>query len=268
MNRAVPEHTTLELIERGSPSQKPSLLFVHGYWQAAWTWDECVMPALAEAGQHCLAVSLRGHGNSPGKIRGASIADYVADVRSVVDTLDQPPILIGHSMGGFTVQHYLAAGNPATAAVLVSPVPNSGAWGATFKVARRHPWKFLKTNLTLDVGAVVETIDSAHDLLISPDLPEDEMARYIDRVERASYRTYMDMLLKRPDLSDVSLPALVVGGDQDAMFTVSEWRKTARALGAELVVIPGMGHQPMWDHGGSELTEAVEQFVMRVDAQS
>jgi pimeloyl-ACP methyl ester carboxylesterase len=130
----------LEVIERGDSTRAgPALLFVHGFWQAAWTWDEYVMPQLAERGHHCVAVSLRGHGGSDGKIRGSSIADYVVDVGSVVGTLPEPPVIIGHSMGGFTTQHYLAAGNPAKAVVLVSPVPRKGAWGATWKLASKHP---------------------------------------------------------------------------------------------------------------------------------
>lgn len=128
------------MIERGEPSDGiPSLLFIHGYWQAAWTWDEFVMPELADRGHHCVAMSLGGHGESDGKIRGTSIRDNVADLARVVRTFERVPVLVGHSMGGFTIQHYLAKEHPAAAAVLVSPVPRKGGWSATFKAARKHP---------------------------------------------------------------------------------------------------------------------------------
>lgn len=251
----------LEIIARGEPGEHPTLLFVHGYWQAAWTWDEHVLPALADRGYRCIAMSLRGHGESEGKIRGASIAHYVEDVARVSASLATTPVLVGHSMGGFTAQHYLAAGHPARAAVLVSPVPRRGAWGATLKVVRRHPWRFLKTNLTLDVGAVVETEEAAYNMLISRSLPRSVIGPYMERLERASYRTYMDLLFRRPNLSGVTLPSLVVGGTDDGFFTEAEWRDTAAALGARLVMLEGIGHQPMWEGAGKRLVDEIDRFV-------
>jgi pimeloyl-ACP methyl ester carboxylesterase len=252
----------LELIERDDPeSAGPTLLLVHGFWQAAWTWDEYVMPQLAAREHHCLAVSLRGHGESEGKIRGSSIADYVADVRSVVDTLSEPPVIIGHSMGGFATQHYLAAGNPAKAVVLVSPVPRRGAWGATWKLASKHPLVFGKINLILDVGPAVETRDRAHEFLVASSFPVDEMDRYMERLEQASYRVCMSMLPGRPDLSNVELPALVIGGSEDGFFTEGEWRDTADALGADLSMLDGVGHQPMWEGEGRVLVEEIDGFL-------
>jgi pimeloyl-ACP methyl ester carboxylesterase len=51
---------------------------------------------------------LRGHGASEGRdrIRWHSIADYVSDVAQVAGQLSRSPVVIGHSMGGFTVQKY------------------------------------------------------------------------------------------------------------------------------------------------------------------
>ncbi|GAA3548884.1 alpha/beta hydrolase [Amycolatopsis ultiminotia] len=51
-------------------------------------------------------------------------------------------------------------------------------------------------------------------------------------------------------LRDVRLPALVVHGDSDPMIDLSGGKATAAAIpGAELVVLPGMGHdlpEPLW----------------------
>jgi pimeloyl-ACP methyl ester carboxylesterase len=219
------------------------------------------MPALAGRGHHCVALSLRGHGGSEGRIRGSSIGDYVTDVQKVVSTLSGNPVIIGHSMGGFVTQHYLAGGHPARAAILVSPVPRRGAWGATFRVARRHPWRFIKTNLTLDVGAVVETPEAALDFLVSRRLSHDFIAPYMPRLERASYRVYIDLLLNRPDVRSVDIAALVIGGSDDGFFTEPEWADTARALGANLEILEGIGHQPMWEGDGIALTDAIDRFV-------
>ena len=219
------------------------------------------MPGLAALGHHCLALSLRGHGASEGSIRGSSIRDYVEDVKAISGSLERPPVIVGHSMGGFVTQHYLAAGNPAAGVVLVSPVPRKGAWGATFKVARRHPWRFTKANLTLDVGTVVETTAAARDFLVSRSLPPEFIEPYMPRLERASYRVYLDLLLNRPKLAGVEVPALVVGGSDDGFFTTGEWEDTARALDADLEILDGIGHQPMWEGQGTALVAAIDRFV-------
>src|SRR5512145_2168550 len=100
---------SLETITRTPKNRthKTPLLFVHGMWHGAWCWDEFFLPFFADAGYHVTALSLRGHAGSEGKIAGSSIMDYVRDVEEVAKTLPTPPVLIGHSMGGFIVQKFL-----------------------------------------------------------------------------------------------------------------------------------------------------------------
>lgn len=254
----------LELIERGKPSRTPPLLLLHGFWQAAWTWDIHVMPGLAANGFHCVAMSLRGHGKSEGRIRGASISDYVEDVSNVVDSLGSAPVIVGHSMGGFTLQQYLAAGGVASGAVLVSSVPRTGAWGATLQAVRRQPYAFFLTNLTLDVGHMVATEERAYDLLVANNFPRSEFRGLFERIERASYRAYLDLLFSRPNLDEVKVPALVIGGTEDAFFSQAEWADTASRLDADLVMLEATGHQPMWEGRGRRLVEELERFVGRL----
>lgn len=256
--------TELELLERRpphGPTGKKPLLFVHGYWQAAWCWDEYVMPALAALGYECFALSLTGHGGSEGRIRGRSISDHVSDVYETLVRFDDPPVIIGHSMGAYTLQHYLELGHPASGAVLVAPVPPRGAWKATWRTASRYPGAFLKANLLWDIGVIVERPERARQILFSPALPATESQRFDDRWERASYRTYIDLLFKRPDLSEVKMPALVIGGTEDALFSVEEFEQTASALGAELIVLEGAGHQVMLEPAWRELVAAIDRFA-------
>lgn len=255
---------TLEVLERrpaDGPTGKPPLVFVHGYWQAAWCWDEYLMPDMANRGYDCFAVSLTGHGGSDGKIRGRSIVDNVEDVYSLMARFDDPPVVIGHSMGGYTTQHYLARRHPALAAVLVSPVPARGAWKATWKAARAHPGKFIKANLSLDIGAVVENPDHAYEYLFSPDFPRGEADRYVGRWERASYKTYLNLLFSRPKIENIDVPVLIIGGDRDGLFDVAEWEETAKDLGAELRIIEGAGHQLMLEPAWSTLADEIDTFV-------
>ena len=56
-----------------------------------------------------VALSLRGHGASPGRerLRWAGLQEYVADIADTAPQLATQPVLVGHSMGGFVIQKYL-----------------------------------------------------------------------------------------------------------------------------------------------------------------
>jgi pimeloyl-ACP methyl ester carboxylesterase len=62
------------------------LLFVHGAYAAAWCWEEHFLQFFADAGYAAYAVSLSGHGGSPGRkqLDSFSILDYARDVASIV----------------------------------------------------------------------------------------------------------------------------------------------------------------------------------------
>src|SRR5512145_2483916 len=85
------------------------ILFVHGMFHAAWCWAENFLPFFAQHGYTAHALNLRGHGGSEGRehLRWTPLASYVADVAQAVEQMERPPILVGHSMGGFVVQKYL-----------------------------------------------------------------------------------------------------------------------------------------------------------------
>ena len=116
----------LEVIDKGSRSQTHPvpLHFVHGSSHAAWCWDEHFLDFFADKGYRAIAVSLRGHGSSAtsNRLRSCSIANYVEDVCSVVNSLTATPVLIGHSMGGFIAQRYLET-HDAPASVLIASAP-------------------------------------------------------------------------------------------------------------------------------------------------
>lgn len=93
---------------------------------------------------------MRGHGGSPGRerLRRTRVRDLVADVESVVAGFPEPPVLVGHSLGGFVVQKYLET-HTAVGAVLLAPAPPTGALPVTLRAARRYPGPFLKANVQL-----------------------------------------------------------------------------------------------------------------------
>ena len=110
MTRAA-QSVVLEVIDKGTTSSEHPvpLLFVHGACHSAWCWDDHFLDHFADRGFHAVALSLRGHGGSSSDkpLRRCSIADFVDDVDTVAAGLEEPPVVVGHSMGGFIAQHYL-----------------------------------------------------------------------------------------------------------------------------------------------------------------
>ena len=115
----------------------------------AWCWDENFLSFFADKGYRAVALSFRGHGNSPTDkpLRTCSVADYLDDVRSVADALPTPPVVIGHSMGGLIVQKYLES-HEAPAGVLMTSMPPQGNLGNGLRWIRHRPWHFAKMTIT------------------------------------------------------------------------------------------------------------------------
>jgi pimeloyl-ACP methyl ester carboxylesterase len=69
-----------------------SVVLVHGGWHGAWCWEE-VAPALRQRGVEAITLDLPFTG----------LADDTSAVRSVLDAIDGPVVLCGHSYGGAVV---------------------------------------------------------------------------------------------------------------------------------------------------------------------
>lgn len=255
----------LEVLSRpvSSASSKPPLLFVHGAYVGAWCWDEHFLDWFAERGYPVYAVSLRGHGGSPGRDRlnDFGLADYAADVAHVAAGLAQPPVLVGHSMGALVVQKYLER-NPGSAAamVLACPVPSYGLMPSTFALAWTRPSLFAGLNDVASGGrAAPEVLAEA---LFSGTPDPARMARYYKLTQRESRRALFDMSgWGLPMPWGQRPPTLVIGAQRDALFSAGEARTTAHVLGAEYQLLPDIGHALMLDVGWEQAAGAIADWL-------
>ncbi len=81
-----------------------TFVLVHGASHGSWCWDK-VVPLLAAQGHESIAVDLPGNTYGeldvpPGQVTLKSYTDHVCDV---LDDLDEPVVLVGHSLGGLTI---------------------------------------------------------------------------------------------------------------------------------------------------------------------
>jgi pimeloyl-ACP methyl ester carboxylesterase len=231
---------SLEVLERqpAVDTGRPPLLFVHGLGHGAWCWEHWMQGA-ADAGYPAYAVSLRGHGGSPGRLRTALLRQYVDDVVATASALPRPAVLIGHSMGGLVVQRALAR-YAARAAVLVAPVPAHPAVSSLIAIARRHPQDALKIvaggSLPLRPDYLFHELDPA------------EAQRLSERCGGESAVVQYQLLMHRPSRPPLGAPpVLVLATPEDRLVPIRGVRSTAARYGARVEEFPGMGHDLMLD---------------------
>jgi pimeloyl-ACP methyl ester carboxylesterase len=255
----------LEVIDTGCVSEfhPVPLLFVHGAWHAAWCWDENFLSFFAEKGYRALAVSLRGHGNSPADkpLRSCSVADFVEDITVVADSLPTPPVVIGHSMGGLFVQKYLES-HDCPAGVLMTSMPPQGNRGSALRWMRQHPWHFTKMVATGKALPYINTPQLARERFFSPQTPEAQVVGYAARLQEDSARLGIDCLvLSLPRPERVTTPLLVLGADEDGAHTREEVIATARAYRTEAEFFPDMGHDMMLEPGWAAVAERIDTWL-------
>jgi pimeloyl-ACP methyl ester carboxylesterase len=90
------------------PASGPPIVLLHGVTRR-WQDFFPLLPALAARWQ-VLAPDARGHGRSGRTPGGYRVVDYVPDVLALLAGLDEPPIVLGHSLGGMLAAAAAASG--------------------------------------------------------------------------------------------------------------------------------------------------------------
>ncbi len=84
--------------------KKPPLLFLHGAYTGSWMWSKYI-PHFVEAGFNCDTMNLRSHYKSRNMdLTKVTFEDYLEDIREVLGECEEPPVMIGFSMGGILTQ--------------------------------------------------------------------------------------------------------------------------------------------------------------------
>jgi pimeloyl-ACP methyl ester carboxylesterase len=233
-----------------------AIVMVHGAFCGAWAFERFREPFEA-AGFSVLVPDLRGHGadEPKGQVSGASMADYAADIAALCAGLSEPPVLLGHSMGGLVAQ--LAARKARIEAlVLLAPSPPWGvatssleeaatAFGVQFMGAfssgAMEPDKGLMRTYSLD-----RMSGEDREATVARLRPESAVAI------RETLNWWLDPFMTTSvGPGPIGAPALVIAGERDVVHSPATARATAQRIGAAYDVMPGMSHwlvgEPGWE---------------------
>jgi pimeloyl-ACP methyl ester carboxylesterase len=256
----------LELISRfpDNPSRSVPVLFVHGAFCGAWVWDEHFLPYFAENGYEAHALSLRGHGRSEAKssVHLVSLTDYVADLTEVLDRLDTPPVLVGHSLGGVVVQKWLKRGR-APGAVLMGSGPPHGMLPSSIGMLLRDPALVMQLTMAQAFGPWASSRVLTRRALFSDSLPAETVDRHFARASAESLLVGLE--LAWPDFPGPTwsheMPMLVLGAENDFFVSPTMVEATARVYGTREEIFPDMAHAMMLEPGWQSVADRILRWL-------
>ena len=229
------------------------VIMVHGAFCGGWVFERFREPFEA-AGHAVLAPDLPGHGPG-GSPANRSMRDYADHIAGLCRDCAEPPILIGHSMGGL-VAHLAAAKAPVSSLILLAPSPPWGVPGASMEEA-------ISAVSLYALGPFwLQSIDPDYALakLYSLDRMEKAdrkavFARMVPESGMALWQTlnwWLDPFMTTSvPAGRVDAPALVIAGGRDVIHPPATVKQTADRLSARFEVLRDMSHwlpgEPGWD---------------------
>lgn len=251
--------------------ERPPVLFIHGAFCRAQSLAN-VIAAFEAAAYKTHAPDLRHHSPSlePSALNAlatTSVKAYAQDLARQIDALSEPPVIVGHSMGGLIAQ-MLAAQGRAKALVLLAP---SAPWG----VLPGH-WNELASGFGLYINghyweqALIPTFEVAADLTLNR-LPSDEQRRAFAQMVPESGRAMFEIFQWWLDLSratdvaadKVTCPVFCAAGELDTLNPPDTVRRiAARYRGrATYRLYPEMGHWLIAEPGWQTITKDALEWL-------
>ncbi|WP_297778687.1 alpha/beta fold hydrolase [uncultured Roseovarius sp.] len=234
----------LNLIEHGTPTERPGLVIVHGLYGSARNWG--VIAKRLSDSRHVVAVDMRNHGSSPW-FETHSYQDMAGDLAEVIEGLTGPYDVLGHSMGGKAAM-VLAVTQPALVNRLIVADIAPIAYG-------HSQMQYIEAMKSVDLTRVERRSDAATQLqgmvdnpalvpffLQALDVAEKRWLLNLDTLARE-----MPKILGFPDISGAYEGKVMFLTGAESPYVTREHRDRIKALfpAAQFAKIPGAGH---WLH--------------------
>jgi pimeloyl-ACP methyl ester carboxylesterase len=132
----------------------------------------------------------------------------------------------------------------------------------TLKVAFKMPLSFLKANLIWDLYPIANSVKKVQKAFFSENIGNQELEKFAKQMQSESYFAYLGMLLfSRPKWKKVDTEMLILGGEDDFLFSPKQMMGVAERYNSELIMFNGMGHDLMLDHGWENAADAIYNWI-------
>jgi pimeloyl-ACP methyl ester carboxylesterase len=249
----------IHYVEQGNG---PVVVLIHGLADDGRVWQACMGP-LARTFR-VIAVDLIGHGRSAKPLlnyRPATLTDFFV---GFLDSLRiERATLVGNSLGGW-VGILVALGQPRRVERLVL-VDSAG-------------YADQEVPPVLNPSSLEECRELLHYVLASPKLADDPalaaevLKRRVENGDGYTIATFLASARRNKDTIDgrlgaLTMPALIVWGEQDRLIPLPLGRRFARDIrGSVLKIIPKCGHVPPFESPNA-FNEALLSFLSEPKAK-
>lgn len=228
------------------------ILMVHGACHGWWAYHKW-LPFFAAAGWPVYSMSLRNHtGSYPvpeDEYLKLRVDDYAEDVLRILNWLDRPAILVGHSMGGITVQKaaeqanlraliLLAAVGPGQLGAIRDPLPADKPF--MFSPGQAREMWFYKID------------DDAFNTIYRQLVPES--------VSVVNHYSSGDVTIDR---SRIRCPVLAIGAEHE-QTVVHNYRTIADFYSGDHLLVPDAGHDFMLEPAAIDVAIRINHWLLSI----
>ncbi|HET6394291.1 MAG TPA: alpha/beta hydrolase [Blastococcus sp.] len=269
LSRTVDLGGPVHYVDFGGSDDAPTVVLVHGLGGSHLNWD--LFAPLIRDRARVLALDLPGFGRSEPGGRRTTVHDNVEVLdRFLTEVAGTPAVLVGNSMGGMiSILQTAASPRSVNGLVLLDAavpgprraldplvavtfalyaIPMVGERFLALRRKRSTPLRQVRDMLQLcgvDPDALpAGTVDRSVDLIQRrEDVPA--MDRAFLSAARSLLRVLVDPRRYRAAMASISVPVLMVQGDEDRLVPVAAARDIARRHpGWRYLELPGVGHVP------------------------
>lgn len=240
------------------------ILFIHGYPLNRRMWQPQI-DALSQD-VHVIAPDLRGHGDST-PTEGVYSMDLLAeDCARLLDTLNitQKIVLCGLSMGGY-ISFAFARKFPHRLAALVLTATRAAPDTEEGKLNRQRSIALAREQgIAPIIESMIARVLSPVTLQKNPDLVETVrqiMHQTSLQAVLGDLQGMMERIDSRPFLKQISVPTLIIHGQDDSLIPVEEAKAMQAAIpDCRLLILENAAHLPNLE-ASERFNQAIREFI-------
>jgi pimeloyl-ACP methyl ester carboxylesterase len=247
------------------------VFFIHGMWSTPAVFAP-LRARIEATGRATHAPALPFHDRAPDappppELGTLGVEDYVAFLAAEIALLPEPPVIAGHSLGGFLAQA-VAARVGAPGLILFSPaataatnVPAIDPLRTMLGVITKSKWWERPTKIDADHArwGIYNEVPTA--------VADAEIAALVWDSGRVLFEMALPFLAKTGstvvDHSRLTMPTLIITGDRDRITPAAIARATARKIAGPVDYheLPGVSHWLWWGDVEAQVGDRVEGWL-------